>query len=323
MDLADCFDKQDKIGLVTLEIGIMHRTGLLEYETAIAVAKHRSFRAAAEELGMSPTAVSSLVRNLEARIGVRLFHRTTRSVSLTAAGEGLLAQITSSVAAIADAIESARNQAGQPSGTLRINTSVSAGHEVLEPIIATYLDRYPTMSVELITDSRFVDIVLQGCDAGIRSRSSVPKDMIAIPLGFSLGFSVVGSPNYFERSSIPHAPYDLMDHECIRSRWAGSGIYQWEFERDGKSFQLDVPGSIVLDEQSMILKAAKAGLGLAYLSDSIIRGDVASGVLRRVLDEWRPAAEPLALYYPTNRHTPAALRAFVEVVREHQRSSAA
>jgi DNA-binding transcriptional LysR family regulator len=291
----------------------------LEYETAIAVARHRSFRAAAEELGMSSTAVSSLVRNLEARIAVRLFHRTTRSVSLTAAGERLLAQIASSVADIADAIDDARGQAGQLSGTLRINTSVTAGHAVLESLIAAYLARYPAMSVELITDSRMVDIVLQGCDAGIRSNTSVPGDMIAIPLGFSLDFSVVGSPDYFSKTTVPLTPHELMQHKCIRSRWAGSGIYQWEFEQDGKSLQFDVPGAIVLDEQSMILKAAKAGIGLAYLADSITRDDVASGALRRVLDRWRPAPEPLSLYFPRNRHTPAALRAFVDVIREQHR----
>ncbi len=299
----------------------MHRTGLVEYETAVLVAKHRSFRAAADELGMSTSAVSSLVRNLEARIGVRLFHRTTRSVNLTAAGERLLAQITTSVADIAEAIEAARGQAAQPSGTLRINTSVTAGHEILDTIIAKYLTRYPAMSVELVTDSRFVDIVLQGCDAGIRSRASVPGDMIAITLGFSLDFSVVGSPAYFEGASEPLVPHDLFQHNCIRSRWAGGGIYQWEFEQNGKTFQLDVPGSVVLDEQSMILKAAKTGLGLAYLADSVTRDSVATGSLRRVLHDWRPSSSPLCLYYPRNRHTPAALRAFVDVVREHRRIS--
>jgi DNA-binding transcriptional LysR family regulator len=298
----------------------MHRSGLIEYETAIAVAKHRSFRAAAEELGMSPTAVSSLVRNLEARIGVRIFHRTTRSVSITSAGELFLERVSASVAEIAEAIDVAKGHAGQPNGTLRINTSVTAGHEVFEVLVGKYLERYPAMCVELITDSRLIDIVLQGCDAGIRSSSSVPGDMIAIPLGFSLDFSVVGSPEYFRQNTKPATPYDLATHRCIRSRWAGGGIYQWEFAQEGKLFQLDVPGSIILDEQSMILKAAKGGHGLAYLADAMTRDAVESGALQRVLESWRPVPEELSLYYPRNRHTPAALRAFVKIVRQNQRT---
>lgn len=300
----------------------MHKTGLIEYETAIAVAKHRSFRAAADELGMSSTAVSSVIRHLEARIGVLLFHRTTRSVSLTASGERFLGRLASSMAEIAEAIEDAKGQAEQPSGTLRINTSVTAGHEIMHPIVADYLQRYPAMSVELVTDSRLVDIVLQGCDAGIRTANSVPGDMIAVSLGFSLDFSVVGAPDYLRMSPEPLTPYDLASHRCIRSRWAGSGIYQWEFEREGKAIRLDVPGSIILDEQSMILNAAKAGFGLAYLADAITRDAVAAGQLRRVLEGWRPPPAPLSLYYPRNRHTPAALRAFVDVIRQNQREAA-
>jgi DNA-binding transcriptional LysR family regulator len=297
----------------------MYRSGLIEYETAIAVAKHRSFRAAADELSISPTAVSSLIRSLETRIGVLLFQRTTRSVSLTEAGERFLERISASISEIAEAIEVAKGQAGQPSGTLRINTSVTAGHEVLDSMIGIYLQRCPGMSVEIVTDSRLVDIVLKGCDAGIRSIDSVPGDMIAIPLGSSLAFSVVGSPDYLARVPEPLTPGELNHHSCIRSRWPGGGIYQWEFEQDGKPIKIDVPGSIILDDQAMIQKAAKVGLGLAYLADAITRDAVASGELRRVLDQWRPRTEPLALYYPRNRHTPAALRAFVDVVRENQR----
>ncbi|MGO4118662.1 LysR family transcriptional regulator [Rhizobium ruizarguesonis] len=296
----------------------MHRTGLIEYETAIAVAKHRSFRAAADELGMSSTAVSSLVRNLEARIGVRIFHRTTRSVSITAAGERFLDRVKASVSEISEAIDVARGHAGKPTGTLRINTSVTAGHEVLDMIVGTYLERYPEICVELITDTRLVDIVLQGCDAGIRTSNSVPGDMVAIPLGFSLDFSIVGSPDYFLKHSEPDTPFDLTSHSCIRSRWPSGGIYQWEFAENGQPFQLDVPGSIILDEQSLILKAAKAGLGIAYLADAMTRDAVASGELRRVLEGWRPVPDQLSIYYPRNRHTPAALRAFVEIVRQNQ-----
>jgi DNA-binding transcriptional LysR family regulator len=296
----------------------MHQTGLIELEAAISVARHRNFRAAAEELGMSRTAISNLVRGLEARIGVLLFQRTTRSVALTAAGEMFINRVSASVADISEAIAAAQGQAGQPTGTLRINSSITAGHEILSPLILEYLRLYPTMKIDLITDSRFVDIVLEGFDAGIRLAESVPGDMVAVSLGFSLDFSVVGSPDYLARHPEPATPDDLMHHECIRAKWAGS-VYRWGFERGGKKFNLDVPGALTLDEQSLTLKAAVSGLGLAFLSDAMTREAVAAAQLRYVLRNWRTKPSPLALYYPRNRHTPAALRAFIELVRSRSR----
>jgi DNA-binding transcriptional LysR family regulator len=299
--------------------GIMHATGLIELEAAIAVAKHRNFRAAAAEMGMSPTSISSTIRALEARIGVQLFSRTTRSVALTSAGEAFINRVSSSVADIADAIGAARGQADEPRGLLRINSSVTAGHNILSPLITTCLDRYPAIQVELVTDQRLVDIVLQGFDAGIRMTDSVPGDMIAVPLGFSLDFSVVGSPLYFAQHPEPATPHDLMYHRCIRSRWAGGGIYRWEFQRGGETFNIDVPGALILDEQSLILKAAISGLGVAYLADTFTREAVEAGQLKYVLQDCRAKPAPLSLYYPRNRHTPATLRAFVELIRAQAR----
>lgn len=299
----------------------MSRTGLIELEAAIAVAKHRNFRAAAAELGMAPTSLSNIVRALERRIGVLLFNRTTRSVSLTAAGKAFIERVSSSVSNIAEAIEAAQGDANRPSGTLRINSSVTAGHEVLAPIILEYLGRYPAMKVDLVTDSQLVDIVLEGFDAGIRTDASVPADMIAVPLGFALDFSVVAAPSYLRQHPALSTPTDLSNHQCIRARGASGGIYRWEFERNGERLNLDVPGVLILDDQSLILRAALLGLGLGYVSDALSRDAVAAGQLRYVLQDWRPVSSPLSLYYPRTRYTPASLRGLVELIRTRQRNA--
>jgi len=315
MEPADQGDKGLDSGWVVPGTGTMRRTGLVELEAAVAVARHRSFRSAAAELGMSATAISAVIRGLEARIGVRLFNRTSRSVALTSAGEAFVDRVAPSLAGIAEAIEVAQNKAGQPSGTLRINSSLTAGLEVLSPLVAGYLRLYPAMAVDIVTDSRLVDIVLDGCDAGIRLAGSIPADMIAVPLGYALDFSVVGSPDYLNRNAAPATPRDLLDHRCIRARWAGGGIYRWEFERDDEQFALDVPGALTLDDPSLILKAAISGLGLAYLADAMTREAAAAGELQYVLRDWKPKPAPLCLYYPRNRHTPASLRALIELIR--------
>jgi DNA-binding transcriptional LysR family regulator len=293
----------------------MSRSGFIEFEAAIAVARFRNFRAAATDLGMSPTALSSTIRGLEARIGVQIFSRTTRSVALTAAGNAFIERISSTVADIDEAIRIAQGHAADPTGALRINSSITAAHEILTPLIQDFLNRNPGVSIDLVTNSRLVDIVLEGFDAGIRTASSVPGDMIAIPLGRSLDFVVVGSPRYLSKNPPPLEPSDLVRHKCIRTRWAGGGIYRWEFERDAEKLNIDVPGALTLDEQSLLLKAAVAGLGLACISDAFARDAVASGELQYVLEDWRPPPSPLCLYYPRSRHTPAALEAFVRSVR--------
>jgi DNA-binding transcriptional LysR family regulator len=293
----------------------MSRTGLTEYESAIAVAKHRNFRSAALELGVSPTSLSSTIRALEARIGVQLFNRTTRSVALTAAGEAFIDRVSASVTDIRQAIEEAQGKAQEPSGTLRINSSISAAHEVLLPLIAEFLRRYPAMTVDLVTETRLVDIVLHGFDAGIRLHDSVPADMIAVRLGYSLDFTVVGSPDYLARHPAPITPAELMHHRCIRARWASGGIYRWELGSGAEKLDVDVPGNIILDDQSLILKAARAGLGLAFIAGAFARDAVAAGDLIPVLEDWKAAPAPLSLYYPRGRHPPRALQAFVEMIR--------
>jgi DNA-binding transcriptional LysR family regulator len=294
----------------------MHKSGLVELEAVLAVAKHRSFRGAATELGMSSTAVSGAVAGLEARLGARLFNRTTRSVSLSSAGEEFVAQVAPAISTIRNAMDSASSHSATPSGILRINSSLTAASLILSPIVLEYLRRYPAMKVDLVTEARLVDIVLDGFDAGIRLKDSVPRDMITVPLGPALGFSVVGSPGYFANRVTPSTPGDLMSHRCIRARWPSGERYRWEFERHGEKLSLDVPGALTLDEPSLMLNAAIEGAGLAYLTDVAVDAAVAAGLLVRVLSEWIPASPGLCLYYSGHRHVPAALRAFIETIRQ-------
>ncbi|QBR03483.1 LysR family transcriptional regulator [Paraburkholderia pallida] len=300
----------------------MKTSGLAELEAVLAVARHRSFRAAANELSVSKSALSHAVGALEARIGVRLFNRTTRSVSLSEAG----AQFVSTVAPALSTIHAALDQAGSfrdtPSGTLRINTSVGAARQAM-PVFIAYLQRYPEMKVDIVTEGRLIDIVVEGFDAGIRLMETVPQDMIAVPFGDRQRFAVVGSPTYFERHKPPRTPADLTAHQCIRSRMPSGSIYQWEFERHGETMRIDGAGAITLNDASLMLAAARAGLGLAYLSEWDVRGDLEAGTLVRVLEDWTPPFDGLCLYYPGRRHVPAGLRALIEMIREYADANSA
>ncbi|MBN3857875.1 LysR family transcriptional regulator [Paraburkholderia sp. Ac-20340] len=297
----------------------MKTSGLSELEAVLAVARRRSFRAAADELSVSTSALSHAVAALEARIGVRLFNRTTRSVSLSEAG----AQFVQTVAPALATIQSAFDQAGSfrdtPSGTLRINTSAGAARQVM-PVFIAFLKRFPEMKLDIVTEGRLIDIVVEGFDAGIRLIETVPQDMIAVPFGDRQRFAVVGSPEYFSRHKPPRTPADLAQHRCIRSRMPSGAIYQWEFEKRGEVVRVDGEGALTLDEPHLMLEAARAGLGLTYLTEWNVHADLAAGALVRVLEDWTPALDGLCLYYPGRRHTPAGLRALIEMIREHAES---
>lgn len=294
--------------------GTIGRSSLLELKAAIAVAECCSFRAAADRLGMSPTAISSTIRSLENRLGIRLFNRTTRSVSLTSAGEELIGRIIPLLAEIERTLEAAGSQAGHPTGVLRINSSVTAAHAITA-ILREFMNRCPDVRIELTTETSLIDIVLEGYDAGIRLKDSVPADMVAVPLKFGLDFCVVGSPSYLAKRQRPKVPADLMMHTCIRSRLRNGGHYRWEFERSGEAAALDVPGQLLLDDQSLILKAAIDGMGLAYVARSVAGESIKAGELISLLEEWMPRTSPLCLYYPHNRNTSASLRALIDVIR--------
>jgi DNA-binding transcriptional LysR family regulator len=294
----------------------MTTSGLGELEAVLAVARHRSFRAAATELGVSTSALSHAVAALEARIGVRLFNRTTRSVSLSEAGAQFVDSIAPALSTIRVALEQAGSFRDTVSGTLRINTSAGAAKQVM-PLLIAFLQRYPDMKLDLVTEGRLIDIVVEGFDAGIRLAESVPQDMIAVAFGDALRFAVVGSPAYFAQHRPPRVPGDLTAHRCIRSRMPSGGIFQWEFERHGETARIDGQGALTLDEPELMLAAARAGLGLAYLTEWNVAADLAAGTLVRVLEDWTPPLDGLCLYYPGRRHLPGGLRALIDMIREH------
>ncbi len=301
----------------------MRTSGLIELEAVLAVARQRSFRAAATELGMSTSALSHTVAALETRIGVRLFNRTTRSVALSEAGEQFVAGVAPALSAIRGAMEQASSHRLTPAGTLRINTSAGAARQVMAPVILEYLRRYPEMKVDIVTEGRLIDIVVDGFDAGIRLADAVPQDMIAVPFGPAQRFAVVGAPTYFAAHPPPRTPADLLAHRCIRSRMPSGAIWRWEFERHGESLGVDVQGPLTLDEPTLMLAAARAGVGLTYLSEWDVAADIAAGKLQRVLQDWTPTYNGLCLYYPGRRHVPAGLRALIELIRERARDEVA
>jgi DNA-binding transcriptional LysR family regulator len=296
----------------------MSRTGLTELSAVTAVAAHRSFRGAAAELGMSPSALSHAVAALEQRMGVRLFHRTTRSVSLTEAGEQFLARVSPALREISAAMEDANLHRETPAGTLRINASEGAALELMKPVAYAFLARYPDMKLDIVTEGRLVDIVAEGFDAGVRVLDMVPQDMIAVPCSRPVRFAVVASPGYFSKTKKrrPKAPDDLLAHECIRARYSSGGVYKWDFEKRGERIEIDVKGALTLDNHHLMLDAALNGVGLAWLSEWAVAEHVASGRLVRVLEDWSPPGPRLCLYYPGHRHVPAGLRAFIDVIRE-------
>ncbi|QQX87714.1 LysR family transcriptional regulator [Cupriavidus necator] len=294
----------------------MNTSGLNELEAVLAVARHRSFRAAATDLGMSTSALSHAVAALEARIGVRLFNRTTRSVSLSEAGAQFVDSVAPALSTIRVAIEQAGSFRDTPSGTLRVNASAGAAMQVM-PLFIEFLQRYPEMKLDLVTEGRLIDIVIEGFDAGIRLTETVPQEMIAVPFGDRQRFAVVGSPAYFAQHKPPRTPADLNAHCCIRSRMPSGAIYQWEFERHGETLRIEGKGALTLDEPGLMLAAARAGLGLAYLTEWNVAADLDAGTLVRVLDDWTPPLDGLCLYYPGRRHVPAGLRALIDMIRDH------
>ncbi len=283
----------------------MQRAGLFELNAVVAVSTHRSFRRAAVELGMSPSALSHAIAALEQRMGVRLFNRTTRSVALSEAGERFLARVQPALREISQAMESANEFRDTPTGTLRLNTSEGAARMILKPIVLEFLRRYPDMQVDLVTEGRMVDIVAEGFDAGIRQEETVPQDMISVACGPALRFAVVGSPAYFKGRPLPLTPADLAAHQCIRSRLPGGALYRWEFEKQGQELAIEVKGALTLDNDNLMLEAALEGAGLSWLIEWAVAPHLASGRLLRVLEDWSPSYPALRLYYPANRHVPA------------------
>ncbi len=291
------------------------QASMAELEAVATVARTGGFRAAARALDTSSSALSHAVAALEARLGVRLFNRTTRSVALTPAGEQFVAEVAPALAAIRGAIETAGAQEAEPAGTLRLNMALGAA-EMLLPLILEYQRRHPRVAVEVTTENTLIDIVGQGFDAGVRLAEMIPSDMIAVPIQRSLRSVVAGAPGYFAGRARPKVPADLLQHRCIRARMGSNRIYRWEFEKRGQSVLIDAPGSLTLDEGGLIRDAALAGAGLAYLAEHTIAADIAASRLVTVLEDWTPPYPGLSLYFAGRHHVPARLRALIALIRE-------
>jgi len=298
----------------------MMRPSLNDLAAFAAVANHQSFRRAADIMGVSRSALSHAIIGLEAKLDVRLFNRTTRSVSLTQAGARLLARLDPVLQDLDQALDTLSEERGTPSGSLRINANKSGARILLTDVVPRFLDLYPDVELDLVSEGRLVDIVEQGFDAGVRLMETVPKDMVAVKFGGDVRFIAVAAPSYLHGKARPNTPDDLHAHRCIRQRLPSGKRYRWEFSRRGAEVAIDVPGNLTLDDNDLLAQAAADGRGIAYVPDYFARPFLESGQLVTVLEEWCPPIPGLALYYPRSRHVPSPLRAFIDLLREVERS---
>ncbi|MEH3120772.1 MAG: LysR family transcriptional regulator [Sphingomonas phyllosphaerae] len=294
------------------------RANLADIAYFLALARHRSFRRAGLELGVSASALSHSLKGLEARIGVRLLNRTSRSVTLTVAGEELRASLTGPFDAIDDAMEQLGRYRDEPAGRIRLNIMDQASALLLAPVLPVFVNRYPGIEIDVATSNHLVDVVAHGADAGIRWGGTVPEDMVAQRLSADVRWVVVGSPAYLEQHGAPSHPRDLAAHRCLRLRLGDGSTYHWEFERDGEEIAVDVPGAITLDETQFALMLAIGGAALAYLPEPIVAPLVADGRLRLVLGDWAALGAGFHIYYPGRRQLPTGLRLLIDLIREMQ-----
>jgi DNA-binding transcriptional LysR family regulator len=279
------------------------------------VAHHASFTRAADELGVSASALSQTVRTLEAQLGVRLLHRTTRRVALSEHGARFLEQVKPGLAQIEAAFLDLDTVRDRPAGRLRITLPRVVADQLVMPWLPSFLARYPQIEVELCVDSALVDVVAEGFDAGIRLGECLARDMIAVPLGPMQRQVICAAPDYFRRHPPPQTPADLVDHDCIVHRMSNGRRMAWEFTRDGRDFEVEVSGTLVFNDSGLTHAAALAGLGLAQGFESVVAADVAAGRLLRVLDDWQQPFAGFYLYYPAREHLAPKLRVFIDHLR--------
>ncbi|MER9671625.1 MULTISPECIES: LysR family transcriptional regulator [unclassified Mesorhizobium] len=290
----------------------MKRTHLSQLAVLATVAQCGSFRGAAKELAIAPSAVSHAVSSLEARLGVRLLARSTRSVAPTEEGAQLLERLRPALSEIDLALESAIEARDRPAGNLRLTVPRTAAHLALTPRLGAFAAAYPDIVLEIVIDDRFTDVVEGGFDAGVRLGESLQRDMIAVRIGPNLRGAVVGTPSYFETRPKPQHPRDLAAHRCIRLRFSSGIIYRWEFGKNGEEIEIPVQGPLILDEDHLIANAAVDGAGLAFVFEDYVHDPLAAGKLVRVLEDWCPPFDGFFVYYPSRRQMRPALRAFVD-----------
>lgn len=294
----------------------MQRDDLIDLNAFIAIADARSFTRAAAKLGLSQSALSHRIRRLETRLGVRLLSRTTRSVAPTEAGKRLLAGLVPAFEQIADHLEFVGELRERPAGTIRLTVPVHAASTVVWPAALRLMRDYPEINVELSVDSGLRDIVAERFDAGVRLGEQVARDMIAVRIGPDLRMAAVASPDYLARHGVPRVPADLAEHTCINLRFTtGGGLYAWEFEKDGREVNVRVEGQFTTNTTEMMIRAAVAGMGLAFAPEDYVADDLASGRLVRVLADWCPPFPGYHLYYPSRRQPRPAFALLIEALR--------
>jgi DNA-binding transcriptional LysR family regulator len=294
----------------------MQRGNLDDLQALVAVGHERSFTKAAAKLGVSQSALSQTIRQLEARIGVRLLTRTTRSVSPTEAGERLLRTVAPRLEEIEAGLAAVSELREKPAGTIRITAGDHAIETILWPKLAKFLASYPDIKLEIVIDYGLTDVAAERYDAGVRWGEQVAKDMIAVRIGPDIRFAAVGAKSYFAKRPVPKTPQDLIGHNCINLRLPTyGGLYAWEFERGGREVKVRVEGQLIFNGVFQVLNAALAGFGLAYVPEDLAQSHIAKGRLKRVLEEWCPPWSGYHLYYPSRRQSSAAFSLLVDALR--------
>jgi DNA-binding transcriptional LysR family regulator len=294
----------------------LSRADLADFAYFIAIAKHRSFRRAALEMGVTTSALSHAMAALEARRGVRLLNRTTRSVTLTAAGEDLRAMIEEPLEVIAQAAENLNRLRDAPAGRVRINILEDAAPLLLGPVMPIFVERYPEVEIDVSVSNRLIDVIGSGFDAGIRYGGTVPEDMIAQRLSADIRWVAAASPAYIARFGAPSVPRDLCEHRCIRIRLGNEQIYQWEFERGAETMAIATPGPVTVDESHAAIDFGLGGVGVIYGAEPVLRPYLDSGALQVVLADWASTGSGFHVYYPSRRQVPTGLRLIIDLIRE-------
>ena len=294
----------------------LSRSDLADFAYFIAIARHRSFRAAAVEMGVTTSALSHALTALETRRGVRLLNRTTRSVTLTAAGEDLYAMIEGPLDAISQAAEHLNRYRDEPAGRIRISVLDDASALLLGPVMPVFVERYPDVEVDISVDNRLIDVTGRGFDAGIRYGGTVPEDMIAQRLSPDIRWVAAASPAYLERFGTPTHPEQLREHRCVRIRLGNDHIYQWEFDRGAESIAVATPGPVTLDASHATQLMALSGVGIIYGAEPVLRPHLESGALKLVLEEWASMGSGFHIYYSSRRQVPTGLRLLIDCIRE-------
>lgn len=294
----------------------MARSPIDDLQAFLAVARERSFTSAAAKLGVTPSALSHTMKGLEARLGVRLLSRTTRSVSPTEAGERLLRAVAPHFDEIEAEIAALSDFRDRPAGTIRVSCGDSVVASIFRPMLRSFLKQYPDITVELAINNGFVDIVEQRMDAGVRLGEALSRDMIAVRIGPDWRFSIVATPDYFARRPPPQNPQDLTNHQCINLRLSTAGaLYAWEFKKEGREVNVRVEGQLIFNSILPVLDAALDGHGLANVPEFMSRPYIERGELVEVLADWSPIWQGFHLYYPNRRQPSPAFTAFVEALR--------